>query len=141
MQPVCKSLSVGVLCSEKRRDQFRFMWWTASDIFTDVRLYGRDGLRAVPRIIWLRDKEKNGTAWKQSLPKLDDGSSRSSDPIPNAAFLASFYPGRRRYSRIWLRQCRVRIDEVCPSPDRCWWASFETDFVPAHLLLFLLQKT
>jgi hypothetical protein len=32
------------------------------------------------------------------------------------------------------------IDEVCPSADRSWWASIETDFVPAHLLLFLLQK-
>src|SRR5215472_10100551 len=30
MQPVCKSLSVGVLCSEKCRGQFRFMRWTAS---------------------------------------------------------------------------------------------------------------
>ena len=30
----------------------------ASDIFVNVRFYGREGLRAVPRIIWLPDKEK-----------------------------------------------------------------------------------
>ena len=32
------------------------------------------------------------------------------------------------------------IDEVCPSPHRFWLASIETDFVPVHLLLILLQN-
>jgi len=99
-----------VLRSKERSDQFRFMRCTALGIFTDIRLYGRDGLRAVPRIIWLRDKEKNGTAWKPSLPKLNDGSSASFDPIPNAALLALIYPGRRNFSDIWLRLRRVRKD-------------------------------
>ena len=52
-----------MLRSKERRDQIRFIGGEARAIFTDVRLYGRNGLRAVPRIIWLRDKEKNGTAW------------------------------------------------------------------------------
>jgi hypothetical protein len=50
-QPVCKLLSVGVLHGKERSDQLRFMRWIASGIFADVRLDGRDGLRAVRRII------------------------------------------------------------------------------------------
>jgi hypothetical protein len=38
---VCKPLSVGILCTKERRDQFRFMRRGALGIFTDVRLYGR----------------------------------------------------------------------------------------------------
>src|SRR5262249_26188259 len=115
-QPVCKFLSVGVLRGKERSDQLRFMRSIASGIFAGVRLYdrGRDGLRAVRRIIWLRYKEKNGTAWKPSLPQLNEsflkGPSASFDQFLTRPLLAPIYPGRRYSSIIWLRLRRVRIN-------------------------------
>jgi hypothetical protein len=87
----------------------------AAGIFTAVHLYGRDGLRLRPtvawqrlnfgghvrtvrRIIWLRYREKNGTAWrcppkpwrrwKPSLPKLNEGPSASFDQFLTRLLLA-----------------------------------------------------
>src|SRR5262249_24768732 len=113
-QLVCKFLSVGVLRGKERSDQLRFMRSIASGIFADVRLYGRDGLRAVRRIIWLGYKEKNGTAWKLSLSQLNKsflkGPSASFDQFLTRPLLAPIYPGRRYSSIIWLLLRRVRIN-------------------------------